>query len=115
MTQEEKNIKICEALGWRWQWFWFRDQDESFARPSNQQADFKELVPANYISGPRPELPNHFADLNACHEMEKVIDAGLLAKYTTELLKVCGGPMSIHFATAAQRAEAFGLTLGLWT
>jgi hypothetical protein len=30
------------------------------------------------------------------------------------LLLVCGGPMSVHFATAAQRAEAFLKTFNRW-
>jgi hypothetical protein len=56
-------------------------------------------------------IPDYINDLNAMHEAEKLLDVGLLAKYTTNILNVCGGPMSVHFATAAQRAEALLKTI----
>lgn len=60
------------------------------------------------------KIPDYLNDLNAMHKAEKAIDSGKLAKYTTELVKVCGGPMSVHFATAAQRAEAFLKALNIF-
>lgn len=92
MTEEQMRLAIAEACGWK---------------PDKRGLGW--LNPHGYYA---PE-PDYLADLNAMHEAEKSIDAGLLAKYTTELLKVCGGPMSVHFATAAQRAEAFLKTKGI--
>jgi hypothetical protein len=78
--------------------------------------------------GDRP--PDYLGDLNACHEMEKVLwDTGKAMEFTNQLVGiVCsargfrwdkGTPddhlMCLSHATAAQRAEAFLRTLGLWT
>jgi hypothetical protein len=54
-------------------------------------------------------LPDYFTDLDAMHEAEKAIPSEFdWARYRT-LLK-----NDLH-ATAAQRAEAFGRTLNLWS
>lgn len=53
-------------------------------------------------------------DLNACHEMEKVLTNEQTSAYITTLcLEVQPKPM-LHHATAAERREAFLRTLGLW-
>lgn len=98
MNLESQNIAIAEACGWkvyRWACGGFRRADS----PNGNE----------FL-----EVPDYINDLNAMHEAEKMLAAGLLAKYTTELLRTSGGPMSVHFATAAQRAEAFLKTLNLW-
>lgn len=63
-------------------------------------------------------LPDYINDLNACHEMEKVLPA---LPYLYRLQEVCGGQMNtsgdlarIIKATAAQRAEAFLRCIGKW-
>ena len=56
-----------------------------------------------------------FADLNAMHEAEKVLISRNICElrdYVHKLHSATNGWPS--FATAAQRAEAFGLTLELW-
>lgn len=67
--------------------------------------------------------PNYFHDLNAIQAAERTLDANGQAVYEAILYMVCGvDPMTIlasetfkvFCATAAQRAEAFGKTLGLW-
>jgi hypothetical protein len=79
MTQEQKRIKIAEAVG--------KDAD-------------------------------YFNDLNAMHEAEKV--AGFMSdnfkgrKLKRTWCRHMGGNLNIWFATATQRAEAFGKTLNLW-
>jgi len=76
---------------------------------------------------------NYFNDLNAAHEMEKSVPRHLWSDYTMALRRivqhdcdsephyVIGAERSqliadiwFYGATAAQRAEAFGLTLRLW-
>lgn len=69
--------------------------------------------------------PDYFNDLNACHEMEKVLAKGEAKKiihatnaYTEHLGRIleCADTALFQFAhaTAEQRAEAFGKTLNLW-
>jgi len=80
-----------------------------------------------------PNIPDYFNDLNAVHEREKSLlpdDAQYSQRnfYASELGRLTGNdngqgwkPLSndacfnILHATAAQRAEALGLTLNLWT
>jgi hypothetical protein len=73
----------------------------------------------------RDELPDYLGDLNACHEMEKV----LFAKNDWRLIRAYffwlspnlhsddaldGDDWKLCHATAAQRAEAFLRTIGKW-
>ena len=64
--------------------------------------------------------PNYLNDLNACHEMEKVLmEKGVNAwwSYVAFINRhnptPFGTETAVH-ATAAQRCEAFLRTLGLW-
>jgi hypothetical protein len=66
-------------------------------------------------------LPDYFNDLNAVHELEKVLtEKGVNAwwEYVDHISRLNPTPFgretAVH-ATAAQRAEAIGLTLNLWT
>lgn len=111
MTQEEKRIKIAEACGW------IHIKAEVDWLPQELTGHFTKPHPTDpektkfYCS--RHKVPDYFSDLNACHNMEKSlcsIDHWIrFEKYLAEL-----GTKFIWHATAAQRAEAFGLTLGLW-
>jgi hypothetical protein len=88
------------------------------------------MEPDKLLFGINPEktgvwkVPNYFHDLNAVHELEKVLTEKEQRDYVFRLLlKLVDGSvtndLNDHFifirATAAQRAEAIGLTLGLWT
>lgn len=110
LTQEEKNIKICEALGWR------RPDDPLVMR-------FKEgwTMPEKWWMCPdgvlrfKHDMPNYFTDLNACHEMEVVLTDHQQMMMNHELKRRSRKTnIPAWRATAAQRAEAFGLTLNLW-
>ncbi len=57
------------------------------------------------------QLPDYLGDLNAMHEAEKVLTGIQLAEYSIWLQKIEDYDF---LATAAQRAEAFLKTLGLW-
>jgi hypothetical protein len=89
MTQQEKQIKIAERCGWRC-------TNEGWISPGNIE-DF---------------LPDYFDDLNAAHEMEEAIPSYMVGLYEKLLSDVSEG--FIWRATAAQRAEAFGIVMGLW-
>lgn len=90
MTQEHKRIKIAEACGYR---TGYRD----------------------------PEAWHPLPDLNAMHEAEKTLTDAQYKEYCALLDEAgyddrgIGYPNWSRSATAAQRAEAFGRTLGLWT
>ena len=103
MTQEQKRIKIAEACGWI---------DVEMCPVSGRLS--------GYVDGDYHGVPDYFSDLNACHEMEKVLTEEQC--YTYHALLKCDEPptsehevnMWVFHTAAAQRAEAFGLTLGLW-
>lgn len=60
---------------------------------------------------------NPLRDLNACHEMEKVlVGLKLRSDYRVHLFGVCNkvNGWDYLFATDAQRCEAFLKTIGKW-
>ena len=60
------------------------------------------------------DCPDYPTDLNAMHEAEKVLTLPERRKYRKTLLGHCEpASIAIH-ANAAQRAEAFLLTIGKW-
>lgn len=89
MSDEQINIAIAEACGWK-----------------------RELI------GPVPGnrhytiIPNYLNDLNAMHEAEKILNSEQLQEYYESL----GGTNCWKYAssTAHQRAEAFLEVLGKW-
>lgn len=113
LTQEQKRIKIAEACGWS-------DCHKSVASLVGFPTERKPIgIPPNRIT--YTELPYYFNDLNACHEMEKVLDDEMFKKWTDILFFIQsrareedGKRWQWLSSTATERAEAFGKTLGLW-
>ena len=101
-TQEQKQIKIAEACGWKW---------ESRIRGAIKVWNKPPLMLFH-----DNELPDYFNDLNAMHEAEKTgITSDNSEDYDFCLREAMQDANDyIWSATAAQRAEAFGKTLGLW-
>lgn len=121
LTPEQKRIKIAEILGWK-DIKQGRLMNEFYGRMNGW--DYKAIV------------PDYLNDLNACHEMEKVViksskpwSSGPTEPdwYLDNLRKVTGGKLMNHeglttlshgsfllivHATAAQRCDAFLLVLG---
>lgn len=65
-------------------------------------------------------VPDYLNDLNACHEMEKVLTREQRLDYVDNLhFFTCQGEqrrdVEVTMSTAAQRCEAFLRTLNLWT
>jgi hypothetical protein len=63
-------------------------------------------------------VPDYFNDLNAVHELEKLLTPIQRFVYYKAVTQIIGSKdqeyyLNLH-ATAAQRCEAFGLTLCLW-
>ena len=103
MSPEKQRIAIATACGWtkfnsathKWAIF--------FGQPPNARSNSWEL-------------PHFLTDLNAMHEVEKVLTGyQQTVTYSDNLMKIVGYHTfdSAH-ATATQRAEAFLRTLGLW-
>ena len=97
MTDEQINIAIAKACGWKY------EKNETHA-PDGSFWWSKE-----------PEFPNYCNDLNAMHEAEKVFNTALYCRYINELCDLTiKGNNSMYMATARQRAEAFLKTIEKW-
>jgi len=108
LTQEDKRIKLAEAGGWKRKSV---DLEYPLSRPEGRW-EKGELTVFHF-----GQLPDYFNDLNAVHELEKVLTKPQQNKFILELdviIRGDGDYFDIAHATAAQRAEVIGLTLGLW-
>lgn len=110
MKPEQQRIAIAEALGY------------THVRIIKAIEGPPDIGIGHHPTEPH-SVPDYLNDLNAMHEAEKVLTDEQWPQYRDELRTVVLGGIrlisqwckaDIH-ATAAQRAEAFGLTLGLWT
>ena len=96
MTPQQQRIAIAKACGWttKHKGLWV-ESSQTYAA-----------------------LPDYLNDLNACHEMEKVLTKEQHIDHM-EWLGMCSDDYGqkvwayVH-ATAAQRSKAFLQTLGLW-
>jgi len=119
MNTEEKRIKIAGAVG---------NNDQHWECPSCGRVESTHVSyeERHSVDGCLQfvhwvESPDYFNDLNAMHEVEKILrsDKWKWLSYVNSLNEMpslqdewlCA---SLH-ATAAERAEAFGRTLNLWT
>jgi len=104
MTNEEIDIAIAEACGWK------HYHEDLWVDPdfSGDPDGFSELQCG--------DLPDYLNDLNAMHEAEKVIkkDSNLWKTYESFLARIVSGDCGMFHITANQRAEAFLKTLGKW-
>ena len=104
LTQKEKRGKIAEACG-------YKDCHES-ASWDDAIGTLHDVGGPGYVI-----LPDYFNDLNACHEMEKALPSPAhwisYASFLEKPAEHNGAGFLLH-VTAAQRAEAFGLAMGLW-
>ena len=110
MTPEAQRIAIAEACGWK--------QFKSVSVGSNDSntAIMGTTPDSNWVK----PIPDYLNDLNAMHEAEtKCLDTDSMnpisfCPYADQLQDVCYDKTHWWCATAAQRAEAFLKTLGLW-
>jgi hypothetical protein len=109
MTQDEKRIKLAEAAGFTQEEPWLNGSKCWGHKNHPKHIGFEEI-------------PDYFNDLNAVHELEETLTDKQWPEYREELRTVVLGGIrlisqwckaDIH-ATAAERCEALGLTLGLW-
>lgn len=59
-------------------------------------------------------LPDYLNDLNACHEMEKVLTDKQRLTYGNWLVKLCGSWIKALSAEPDKKCEAFLRTIGQW-
>jgi hypothetical protein len=115
MTQDQQRIAIAKVCGWK-------NADhpdamrlkEGWTMPEKWCIDPKGVLRFNH------DRPNYLGDLNACHEMEKLLTEEQRITYSDYTYDVAcryqeqTGKWRWISLTAAQRAEAFLRTLGLW-
>ena len=118
MTQEQKRIKLAEAAEL------FRIMP--LRRTTRKGKDDPNGVVLWYCSehmggaATYNKVPDYFNDLNAVHELEKVLTPFQFEGYRWVLWGLCKSPQVTEWnraylsSPAAQRCEAIGKTLGLW-
>lgn len=123
MTQEEKRIKIAKAMGWKAPFGWGNYPE----REGGTSQGFVGTDPDGDID----VVPDYFRSLDDCRTFEETDEEHIPVlvsfnmpthvRYIAEMVgaEIDDMPDTGDFylvlnATAAQRAEAFGLTLGLW-
>ena len=107
MTQQKKRIKLAIAHGWELKQCRFHGCD-TWHSPEGVCADGDDY----------PCLPDYFNDLNVVHALEMSLSLECRNHYVERLRLTLGagqylGAVTVC-ATAAQRAEALGNSLGLW-
>jgi hypothetical protein len=114
MKPEQQRIKIAEACGWK-------------PNTPNAKTYLRQWLSGRNMDTNLYVLPDYLNDLNAMAEAEKTLGDKNLYRKSLNLvvlyrkflyLVVLDDPENIAnepaWATAAQRAEAFLRTLGLW-
>ena len=108
MTNEQINISIAETCGWNS----IREQDYDHGYSGD---DVRQMwVGLNPDSDEFEQIPDYCNDLNAIHEVEKILSDQQASAYITTLCLEVQPEPKLYHATAAQRAEAFLRTLGKW-
>lgn len=115
MTDAKMNAKIAELCGWKrghtiqWTEGCVRHYDWGWTKPDG--------TPQYHA------VPSYTTDLNACHELEKMLNSNELVAYLDALDAICvpvhicptTHTQALVMATARQRCEAFlkikGVTL----
>jgi hypothetical protein len=128
MTPEAQRIAIAEACGWAYD----SDEDDWDIHSWLASAPLFDTAGKLYGRLVDQPIPDYLSDLNAMHEAEEVLTREQCELYVIWLYSIAARvefeqvrhrldlqltPWMISFlvlATAAQRAEAFLRTLGLW-
>ena len=119
MSPEKQRVAIATACGWT------AEQDSNgYWRATNQKNGHASELWLSERNVWSQGIPDYLNDLNACHEMEKVLTVAQRVTYAHQMgLLLTGGSVGraipdwwfIHVATSAERCEAFLRVFGLWT
>lgn len=119
MKSEEQRIAIAEACGWL---DIHRGSRKRNRTPEGNTLWATKDAPTINYGREYSVVPDYLNDLNAMHEVEKVLNVetfeGVYAPTLETIVrrdKVTLSRWLTCHATAAQRAEAFLRTLNLWT
>jgi len=108
LTPEEKRIKVAELCGFT------KINPKDYIWHGNEWDGWAENFISGISKGNRVILPDYLNDLNAMHEAEKLLSRSQQHNYMSLLSWTDAGykePEDFILATAAQRAEAFVLTM----
>lgn len=110
MNKEQQGIAIAKACGWT-----AEQNSNGYWRAVNKKHGNAVELWLSEQNVWSLGVPDYLNDLNAMHEAEKTLFPKHEAKWAMTMSEVCGHSWRIIYtATAAQRAEAFLKTLGLW-
>lgn len=110
MNQEKQRIAIAEACGWEQS-----PDGKKWRTPYKSSYRFRRKIGDQFYY--TNEVPDYLNSLGAMHEAVETLrhkDGPEWFDFQKHLLDICGSTMNCIQATAAQRAEAFLKTLGLW-
>lgn len=99
MRPEQQQIAIAKACG-------IRAEQVTYTGASGERVH-------TWVSAGRRPVPDYLNDLNACHEMEKILTDRI--GYLQQLGLGRTVTWNLVNATAAQKCEAFLKTLNRWT
>jgi hypothetical protein len=129
MTPEAQRIAIAEACGWSLQpgqTARTPKGDEVWTYDSRGNSYGPYTIEGMLQTAAMKMVPDYLNDLDAIHEAEKILTDDQCQRHVDNLELVTGATLStngvrygmnyfcLYHATAAQRAEAFLRTLGLW-
>ncbi len=106
MKTESQRIAIAEACGAKW-------KEDNFKNKILVDERKDSVLYIDVHGGIDAGLPDYLNDLNAMHEAEKVLTVTQYDDFAVRLNRICDESRVLS-ATAAQRVQAFLMTLGLW-
>ena len=110
MNPEQQRIAIAEACGW-----FAREDKDGFWRAVDASGNMTHELWMSERNVWSAGIPDYLNDLNAMHEAEKTLTDKAHEEFRLNLYDVIGDDSRlIVSSTAAQRAEAFLLTIGKW-
>jgi len=111
MNQEKQRIATAEACGWE-----LSPDGKKWRTPYKSSYRFRRKIGDQFYY--TNEVHDYLNNLNAMHEAVETLrhkDGPEWFDFQKHLMDICGSTMNCIQATAAQRAESFLKTLGLWT
>lgn len=106
MSPEKQRIAIATACGWT-----AERVNNGFWRATNQKSGHASEMWLSERNVWSQGIPDYLNDLNACHEIEQVLNSEQSHEYYVQLSMKVNRPF---IATAPQRCEAFLRVMGLW-